>query len=312
MELNMVVVDAVPLMDKVISIFKPLADEKGIILNWKEIKSEPCYVEADPLRFKQVLLNLVSNAIKYNHPNGSVVVSIERLSSGRVRIGIKDTGRGISEDRHEKLFTPFERLNEEEDEIEGTGIGLAITKKLTEMMNGSIGFECNSGKGSFFYVDFPAAKNPPLSIQATNSLDEATLIPSTSSSPNGKRNYRILYVEDTPANLDLVRKILALQPNLEMISAVNACEGIELARNELPDLILLDINLPDMDGFTVFQHLKEMEKVKTIPVVALTADAMEADIKKGLKMGFKDFITKPIQIDAFLEVVTTILNGKKP
>lgn len=292
-------VDIIPIVDNVISISKPMANINGISLECQVIYEGSCFAEVDPLRFKQVVLNLISNAIKYNKPNGSIVVSYEKQNNGMMRLGIKDTGRGIPEDKKEMVFQPFERIENNSEFIEGAGIGLTISKQLVKLMKGAIGFESVVKEGSFFYVDVPISANIPIPDKAD---ERPTLNP-----PADANTKTILYVEDIPGNVALVKQIFnQRRPNLILISAPNAMEGIEIAQAQIPDLILMDIHLPEMDGLTAFKKLQEIEKVKNIPVFALTADAMASDIQKAMKLGFKDYITKPIDVPKFLTAIDKV------
>jgi len=300
MELTIESVDMAPIVDNVISFFKSLADEKGISLEYQKIPEECCFVEVDPLRFKQVVLNLISNAIKYNKPNGSVIVSFEKRGNSVRRLGIRDTGHGIPENKKDKLFKSFERFDVDTEQIEGTGIGLTITKQLIELMNGTIGFESKEGEGSYFYIDVPVSDKAPLPIQ----VEEKTGSIQPSSTNNKKK---ILYIEDIPANVELVRQILNHRKEIILLSASTALAGIELAESETPDLILMDIHMPGMDGLSGFKKLQTMNETNHIPVIALTADAMmDGDAKKALNMGFKDYITKPIDVPKFLEAIDKV------
>jgi len=300
LELSVETVDLVPIVDNVISISKSLSDEKIVSLEYQQVPVDSCFVEADPLRLKQVVLNLISNAIKFNKPNGSVIVSYEKQDGGMMRLGIKDTGSGISEDKKDKLFKPFERLGMQPEQIEGTGIGLTITKQLVELMNGTIGFESTAGEGSFFYVNFPVSTKTQLPTQVAERAE-----PVQSSSTHSRK--RILYIEDIPANVELVRQLLAQRKGVEFLSASTAIAGIEIARSEAPDLILMDIHMPGMDGLTAFKELQKIQGTKNIPVIALTADAMDGDIKKALNMGFKGYTTKPIDVLKFVKTIDDIL-----
>jgi|GEM_PF-1236372 len=297
MELSFEVVDMIPIVDNVFSISKPIAGKKGISLEYLNAPEKNCYVNVDPLRLKQVVLNLISNAIKYNKPNGSVWVSYEKQDNGMMRLGVRDTGHGIPEDKKSKLFKPFERFDEDAETIEGTGIGLTITKQLVELMNGTIGFESVLREGSFFYVDIPISSESP--FKKTEKIAES-IEPSLTGI-----NKKILYIEDISANVELVRQIIDSSQGIRLLSAPTASEGIELAKNENPDLILMDMHMPEMDGLTAFKKLQTIEETKNIPVIALTADAMDADIKKALGIGFKDYITKPIDVPKFLKAIDT-------
>ena len=258
-------------------------------------------VEIDALRFKQAVLNLISNAIKYNKLNGSVIVSYKKQKSGKMRLGVQDTGHGIAEDKIDKLFQPFERFDMDAEEIEGTGIGLTISKKVVESMGGTIGVESTIGEGSFFYIDVPISDNKPAPLKIE------TLLDSSSASSTVKNTKKILYIEDIPANVNLVKQVLTSRTHLELLSAYNALDGIKLAEACAPDLILMDIHLPGMDGLTAFKKLQESSKTKDIPVLALTADAMDRDKRKALEMGFYSYITKPINVPKFLDVIDKVL-----
>jgi signal transduction histidine kinase len=298
-KLSFETVDIFPIVKEVISLSRPLADKKSVSLEFQKNNEESCFVDIDLRRFKQVVLNLISNAIKYNDPNGSVILSYEKQSNGMMRLGIRDTGHGIAEDKMDQLFKPFERFDTDAEEIEGTGIGLSISKALVEMMNGSIGFESTLGEGSSFYIDLPLPDKTPLPIRIEEEPSK------TSSTINYKK--KILYIEDIPDNVELVRQILNQRQDVKLLSAPNALVGIELAQSETPDLILMDIHLQGMDGLEAFQRLQNNQDTQKIPIIALTADAMGVDIKKALDMGFKDYITKPIDVAKFLIVIDTVL-----
>lgn len=290
-------VDLVPIINEVISISQPLANNQQVTFEDFQTPTSPLIAEVDSLRIKQVLLNLTSNAIKYNEPNGSVKILCEKLDDKKIRLGVKDTGNGISDDNKEKLFMPFERFNLNADNIEGTGIGLAITKQLIELMHGTIGFESVSGKGSFFYIDIPISDKPYAPIRVQKEID---IVQST---PKVKGKKKVLYIEDIKMNIQLIEQIFSNREDLELISAPNATDGIKLAASQMPDLILLDINLPDMDGFTAYKEIQKINALKNIPVIALTADAMDINIQKAMDMGFKNYITKPIRVFKLLNVI---------
>jgi signal transduction histidine kinase len=300
LELSIKTVDIIPIVDNVISISKPLADENRVSLEYQRIPSGSFFVEIDPLRFKQIIINLVSNAIKYNNPNGSVIISYEKQENGNIRIGIRDTGHGIGDDKKSKLFMPFERLDMDADCIQGTGVGLAISKKLIELMNGTIDFDSVLGEGSFFYIDIPLSKKAPSTqVEMEQDVTQPCL--------TGLNKKKVLYIEDIPANVELVRQIFAKTPQVELLSALNAWDGIQIARNQTPDLILMDIHLPGMDGITAFKKLQTIPETCMIPVIALTADAMDSDLKMAMGIGFHSYITKPINVPKFLSTIDDIL-----
>ncbi len=294
-------VDIVLIVDNVVSISQSLANEMNISLRYEAISTKSCFVEVDPLRFKQIVLNLISNAIKYNKPRGSVIVSFKEQDDGRMRLGIKDTGNGIPEDKQGRLFKPFERLDIKAEKIEGTGIGLTISKQLIELMGGTIGFESVYGEGSVFYIDVPVSDKAPVPLEIESPSDSSF----ASSIIDGKK--QVLYIEDIPANVELVNQILVSRPHIELLSAPNALDGIKIAEIHIPDLILMDIHLPGMDGLTAFKKLQALNVTKDIPIIALTADAMDGDIKRALDMGFNSYITKPINVPKFLKEVDKVL-----
>jgi len=282
-----------------IATVQPMADSRGIKLELVDDDFEHCVI-ADLTRIKQVLINLISNAIKYNVQNGSVVISCGLLDSGRVRISVSDTGIGIAEDKLDCIFAPFDRLGAENSDVEGTGIGLTITKYLVELMGGAISFESKLGAGSVFHVDLAGSD---LVATKCKEQDEAAISPLMREHPCS-----IVYIEDNAANIELVKKILKQHANMPLHYATDARHGIELVKDSMPDLVLLDINLPDMDGYTVLDILKSDPKTADIPVIAISAKAMTHDVEVGLKAGFVDYITKPINVAHFIEVVDKIIN----
>ncbi|MBT3510516.1 MAG: response regulator [Nitrospina sp.] len=289
------------LMDSALSFANPLADEKGIILKYKKNEGKNYCVEADMLRLRQVLLNLISNAVKYNKPGGSVEVSFGEQEGDKIRIGIRDTGRGIPSDKKDRIFEPFERFDTDIENIEGTGVGLTISKQLVEMMGGTIGFETAYGEGSFFYFDIPISDKTIAPLETEIPPD---LIPAPLPKPHDRT---VLYIDDTPTNLQLVQQILSHRKHIKLLTAPSARLGIELAQAEIPDLILMDIQMPEMDGLEAFKRLEDIKETQSIPVIALTAYAMDADIKKAAEIGFKDYISKPIDVYKFLNTMDKLL-----
>ncbi|MDP9190118.1 MAG: PAS domain S-box protein [Acidobacteriota bacterium] len=280
------------------SMVEPLAQRRNLRMLFPRSDAPYC-VNADRTRIKQVLINLLSNAIKYNTPGGSVAVDCSaNTATGRVRITVTDTGAGLPPEKVLQLFQPFNRLGQETGGVEGTGIGLVVSKRLVELMNGVIGVESTAGIGSTFWLELPSTA--PLTMPS--SID---LTPPNESFEGALEGVRtLLYVEDNPANLKLVERLIGRRSDVRLLSAVDGIRGVELARKHLPDVILMDINLSGMSGLDALKILREDKTTAHIPVVALSANAMPRDIQKGLDAGFFRYLTKPIKVAEF----TTALN----
>ena len=281
----------------------PMAQQNNISVENKLQKD--LFVQADPTKLKQVLLNLLTNAIKYNSENGSVVLDAYEIAQSRVCISVKDTGIGIPPKQHKSIFEPFNRLDRDQTEIEGTGIGLTISKKLMEKMDGSVKVTSEAGQGSIFILEL--LKGHELKVSSPSKENCLTL-------PKFKPNrdeYKLLYIEDNTANLTLVRQILKRRKDITLLTAPQAQVGIDLARAHAPDLILMDINLPEIDGIEAFRRLSILESTKHIPVIAVSANAMELDIKKALKIGFKAYIKKPFDLKKFMQTIDVYLIKKE-
>ena len=292
-------------INEVTSLINPLANEKGIQITLPESLDADLTLIADRTRLKQVLLNLLSNAVKFNKDNGSINIEIEEPRESRVIIHVSDTGRGIHEEKLGSLFESFNRLDADDTGVEGTGIGLNITKKLIDHMDGTITVTSILGEGSRFSVEFPKG----------GKLEKQDKIPEFSQSTQSEEEYVdshhvLLYVEDNPANLKLVQQILANRDDIILLSATDAHVGIEIATSQVPSMILFDINLPGMDGVTAMKNLRLNPKTAKIPMVALSANALQADIDIALEAGFDSYITKPIAVDVLLDTINTQLNIK--
>lgn len=278
------------------TMIEPQAEKHGIKVDFIAI-DQSYIVHADRTRLKQVLINLMSNAIKYNKPNGTVVVSCIQ-SSERVRICVEDSGQGLAPEQIAQLFQPFNRLGQEGNAEEGTGIGLVMTKRLIELMDGKIGMESILGEGSTFWVEIPCS--------SAHSTTEQTPSPNLSAKTHVQHDavtHRLLYVEDNPANLMLVEDIIARRGDFELFTAQDGISGIDLACSIQPDIILMDINLPGISGIDALKILQKNSLTSHIPVIALSANAIPADIQKGLEAGFFRYLTKPIKINEFLATI---------
>ena len=277
------------------------ADKRGISVTFPQFSS-PCHIKADRTRLKQVLINLLSNAIKYNTERGSVLLKCVDTAPDRIRICVEDTGKGLSQDKIEQLFQPFNRLGQEAHTEQGTGIGLVMTKRLVELMGGIIGVESVVGQGSMFWIE--------MNVTSELKLDGAAQDIGTDFPPpaiSGPRARTVLYVEDNPANLMLVEDLIARRADLQLLSARDGTSGIAIAKSALPDFILMDINLPGISGITAMKLLQEDPRTAHIPVVALSANAMPRDIEKGMEAGFFRYLTKPIKINEFMETLDLAL-----
>jgi PAS domain S-box-containing protein len=277
------------------------AQQRGIHMTFPRFAA-PIFVSADRTRLKQIVINLLSNAIKYNKEQGTVVVDCKPVIPDRIRFSIKDTGAGLTAEKLAQLFQPFNRLGQEDGSVAGTGIGLVVTKRLAELMGGVIGVESTVGVGSVFWCELMAAEAP--TIQIENGADGISAPPEEVG--NGRLR-TLLYVEDNPANMELVEQLIELRPDIELITAVNGALGIELAKSALPTAILMDINLPGISGVKALKLLREDPATAHIPVVALSANAMPRDIARGLEAGFFRYLTKPIIVKDFMETLNATL-----
>ncbi|MHB1124798.1 MAG: PAS domain-containing hybrid sensor histidine kinase/response regulator [Ramlibacter sp.] len=283
------------------AMIEPQARQRGIAMSFPSF-ALPLFVKADHTRIKQVLINLLFNAVKYNRPDGAVSVDFAAAGSHSIRLCVRDTGVGLAPEQLAQLFQPFNRLGKEAGPEEGTGIGLVVTKRLVELMGGSIGAASTAGAGSVFWVEFPVATAP---LQALlEDAHAATLAPVA---PHGRPLRSVLYVEDNQANLEVVAQLIARRPDLQLLTAVNGELGVEYARACLPDVILMDINLPGLGGTAAMQLLRAGAATAHIPVIALSANAVPRDIEQALAAGFFNYITKPIVVTRFMDALDVAL-----
>jgi PAS domain S-box-containing protein len=283
------------------AMIEPQAQKRGIRMTFPQFDISR-FVKADRTRLKQVLINLLSNAIKYNQPNGTVVVECTTRTPERIRVSVKDTGAGLPPDMLMQLFQPFNRLGQEGSTEEGTGIGLVMSKRVVELMGGVMGVESTVGLGSVFWFELNSAAAPQLAVERA---EPAAIAPAEV--PPDARLRTLLYVEDNPANLKLVEQLIARRPDMRLLSARDGNVGIQLARSKRPHVILMDINLPGISGIEALNILREDPATAHIPVVALSANAMPRDIKKGLHAGFFRYLTKPIKVNEFMETLDEAL-----
>lgn len=295
------------LLGDVRPIIEPLALQAGITVDWPDLASFGQPVRADRVRMAQAMLNLLSNAIKYNRPQGRVRIDLHH-ADGHLHIAVHDEGEGIPYDRQGEIFMPFNRLGREAGEIEGSGLGLALTRRLVETMNGRIGFSSRPGDGSCFWIELPlvAGHSVPTKAPATGHL-------STEGQANRvqRGGFSVLYIEDNAPNRVLMRHVMATLPDVRYLEAASGADGVALARVDRPDIIITDINMPDMDGYGVLQALHAAPETKNIPVLALTSDVMPDAILRGRSAGFALYLTKPVDLALLLQGIDRLLRGRE-
>lgn len=302
-----------PIVQEAIGLVRPLAEQHGCMVVDTVIAGEDLFVRADRQRLTQVLLNLLSNAIKYNRPGGSVTLWYDsenaaidgRPLEGPVRIHVRDSGRGIPPERLDELFIPFSRLGAEDTDIEGTGLGLALSQRLVEAMGGRLSVESVVGEGSTFTVELVLTESPVARWASANGdavapAPERVVRPAT-----------LLYIEDNLANYTLIESIFAGHPQIRLLAAMQGRRGLDLAVEHLPDLILLDLHLPDIPGDEVLRLLRGDSRTRGIPLIIISADATPSRIQRLLAAGADDYITKPLDVDEFLATIDRVL-GPEP
>ena len=287
------------------AMIEPQAKKRGILVTFSRF-AQSCIVKADRTRVKQILINLLSNAIKYNRAGGTVSVESHINFPDTVRICVRDSGAGLSPEQIEKLFQPFNRLGQESNNEQGTGIGLVVSKRLIEWMGGVIGVESTVGEGCVFWIELNLTNESQAAADVGEST-EVTLPLATFDT----QVHTVLYVEDNPANLMLVEDIISRRPDIRLLSARDGKSGIELARASQPDVILMDIHLPGINGIDAMKILIADQTTAHIPVIALSANAIPRDIEKGLEAGFFRYLTKPIKVNEFLDTLDIALNYAK-
>ncbi|MEX0835778.1 MAG: ATP-binding protein [Nitriliruptor sp.] len=300
MTISLEPVHAAELVGDTLALIRPLADSRRIDLRFDHLTCD-VYVMTDRQRGRQVLLNLLSNAVKYNHDGGAVDVA---CSSGtdELRISVRDSGPGIEPSRRAQLFEPFERLGAEQSAVEGSGLGLALTKQLVERLGGSIGFDSAPGVGTTFWIDLPLTDRP--------FEDEPPTPPARLPVPTDERT--LLLVEDNLTNLRVVQGMLRRRPGTSVIPAMQGRLALELAHEHRPDVIVLDLHLPDLGGEEVLNRLRSDPRTRQIPVVVASADASPNRVRRLREIGAYAYITKPLDLQRFLEVIDAAMAGDDP
>ena len=316
-EVNIETVSWDELVQECIDTIQPLADQRNISIRFNnpetisqteesiiQCNDAEKLVSADKVKLKQITFNLLSNAVKYNSDSGLINIVIENTNNNSLRLSVQDTGKGISKNSQQHIFEPFNRLDSADSSVEGTGIGLLITKRLTEIMNGKIGFNSEEDIGSTFWVELPVSHELP----EKSETEKPDRILNTRA--NNEELIKLLLIEDNPVNVKLVNNILSKFNNVSLTSCLVPQEGITSAQSISPDLILLDINMPDMNGYEVKKQLDEFPSLKNIPIIAFTANAMQKDIDAAFNAGFTDYLTKPINITEFIKILNKYLKNK--
>ena len=281
---------------------EPLAVRAGIRLEVGAAPHELSQVQADRTRFKQILINFGSNAVKYGRPNGAVTIRAEATKEGNVRLLVIDDGVGIPLEKQDRIFQPFQRAGQEAGPIEGTGIGLSITKRLAELMGGGVGFRSTPNVGSEFWVELPVHRRSQVPA-----LGAPVVIPAPSTLAEAGASVPIVYIEDNPSNIAFMQGVLDELPRVQLTSAPNAELGIEVVRKLQPRVVIMDINLPGMSGYEATRRLREWPETTKIPVIALTAAAMLGDRKRLDDAGFSRYLTKPVKVAELLEAIEQLL-----
>jgi len=292
------VLDLVLIIDEAVAILKPQIAARRLELT-RECEGGNAWVMADRLRLRQVLVNLLSNAVKYNREQGKIVVRCEQRDD-RIRVSIADSGMGLTPEQLAKLFQPFERLGAERGSVEGTGIGLALSKQLVELMGATLGANSVVGEGTVFWIELPQADG------ATVAAPPETL----ARPPMQELSCDVLYIEDMVSNIELIAAFLAPYPNIRLRTALSGDSGLAMAHQRRPDIVLLDIHLPGMDGYQILHALRSDMQFRETLVIALSADAMPHDVQRGLRAGFDRYLPKPINLHGLLDTIDEVLRAR--
>ncbi|MBT3767398.1 MAG: response regulator [Rhodospirillales bacterium] len=301
-------IEPVKAVSQCILMANALAEKRNITVINNVLGDQIPWLYADLVRFKQVLINLLSNAVKYNENGGQVTLDWADTGEGMVRLTVTDNGYGIPEERHDELFRPFQRLGKEASDIEGTGIGLTISRELVERMKGHIGFKSQPDEGSEFWIEFPIASTQhDVTLVGDSKGDIEEVL------EDGETTFKdtkiLIYIEDNPANLQLMGRVVLNIPNCRLLSSSNAEDGLKLIDEKKPDLILMDINLPGMSGFDAMKILQGQDSTRNIPVIAITAAAMAESVAEGRALGFTEYLTKPFNVANVAKVIIKTLRA---
>jgi PAS domain S-box-containing protein len=287
------------ILDDCARLMRPLAVQHRVKLGFEiyhcQDQGHQVYVSADPLRLRQVMINLVSNAIKYNVENGRTNISCQ-VADGKVMVSVEDTGIGIPRHQQAEVFMPFTRAHKECN-VEGSGIGLAVTQKNLELMGSTIHLDSEPGQGSRFWFELELVEAPALETVSQRPAVEL---------PQSPLNISVLYVEDNPIGMRLMEEVIKTLPGVSFYGATSGEQGYRLAQEVVPNLIFMDINLPDISGIDVMQRLRSQPKTRTIPIIALSASALEEDVQRGLEAGFLHYLRKPCEPDEIIRLVTEL------
>jgi two-component system, sensor histidine kinase and response regulator len=303
LQLSVEPVAVADVLDEALALMRPLAAAREMEISVDPLLDSDLHVVADRQRLKQVLLNLLTNAVKYTAVGGAIAVVLDQSQTTNTRLVVTDTGAGISPEKLARLFTPFDRLGAEQSGVEGTGLGLALCQRLMHMMGGDIGVHSVVGKGSAFWIALPSAESPLKSLPK----DSASRLAEAGAGADGGK---ILYLEDNLSNLTLVEQMLDERPEIELLTAMQGGLGLDLARQHLPDLILLDLHLPDLPGHEVLVRLRQDDLTRDIPVVVISADATARQIQRLMAAGARSYLTKPLDIREFFRVIDETLSTR--
>jgi signal transduction histidine kinase len=296
-------VDVLEVIDEVITTLEPMAGGAGVALDRTRLPAVPRVV-ADRTRLAQILMNFGSNAIKYGKPGGRVQLALAQPDAAVVRITVIDDGIGIPADKRDRVFEPFQRAGQEAGPIEGTGIGLTITKRLAEMMRGRVGFTSEVGRGSAFWVEMPVHR-----VRRAAAPPATELRPATGPLPvlTGAARHKVVYVEDNPSNIAFMRDLFDDLTSVELLTAPTAEIGLAMIRAHLPRAVIMDINLPGMSGFDAIQRLREWPETQNIPVIGLSAAALGRDTARASAAGFYRYLTKPVKVAELTSALEALL-----